>query len=151
MKARAVMHLLSRRRAVVTLLAGAGLVLPGGAARADHEYVAVITNTQLGPEGESGLIGKTLVVEKRSAFPEYLEGCNGVIMPAFQVQVAPDAGQREGGERNRLLMGIDPTYHPNPPAPTRVQPGDRFVVRDAGGGDCGDGTSLLYLHPAPTS
>ncbi len=52
---------------------------------------------------------------------------------------------------HRLLMGIDPTYHPDPPAPTRVQPGDRFVVRKSGSGDCGDGTSLLYLLPAPVS
>ena len=145
------MHRLSRRRAVATLLAGAGLVLRPRAARADHEYVAVISNTQLGPDGEPGMIGKTLVVEKRSAFPEYIEGCNGVIMPAFQVLVARDGGRRDRGERHRLLMGIDPTYHPDPPAPARVQPGDRFVVRDAGGGDCGDGTSLLYLHPAPTA
>ena len=145
------MHPLSRRRAAAILLAGAGLLLRGGAARADHEYVAVVTNTQLGPEGESGMIGKTLVVEKRSVYPEYIEGCNGVIMPAFQVHVARDDGRRDDGERHHLLMGIDPTYHPDPPAPARVQPGDRFVVRKTGSGDCGDGTSLLYLQPAPAS
>ncbi len=92
------------------------------------------------------MIGKTLVVEERAAFPEYIEGCNGAIMPAFHVRV-----ERNGGERKRLLMGIDPTFHPDPPAPTRVQPGDRFVVGETGGGDCGDGTSLLYLHPAAPS
>jgi hypothetical protein len=143
-KARAFMPALSRRRAVATLLAGAGLLLRGGAARADHEYVAVVSNTQLGPEGEPGMIGKTLVVEERPVHPTHIEGCNGVIMPAFHVRV-----ERDGDGRKRLLMGIDPTFHRDPPTPSPAQPGDRFVVRESGGGDCGDGTSLLYLHPAP--
>ena len=81
------------------------------------------------------------------ASPKYLEGCNGVLMPAFHVQV-----EGTGGEPQRLLMGIDATFHPDPPTPAPVQPGDRFVVGETGGGDCGDGTSLLYLHPiAPVS
>ena len=145
------MPLLSRRQVVATLLAAAGLLLRGRGTRADHEYVAVVTNTHLGPEGVPGLIGTTLVVEKRSAFPEYLQGCNGVLMPAFQVWLVPDDGRRDGDEDQRLLMGIDPTCHPDPPAPGRVQPGDRFIVRKRGSGDCGDGTSLLYLLPAPVS
>ena len=88
------------------------------------------------------MIGKTLVVLERPASPTSLEGCNGVRMPAFHVEV-----DGEGGAPQRLLMGIDATFHPDPPAPRPVQPGDRFVVGEVGGGDCGDGTSLLYLHP----
>jgi hypothetical protein len=130
------------------LLASAGLLHRNGTVRADHEYVAVVTNTQLGSEGEPGMVGETLVVEERPASPRFIEGCNGVIMPAYHVRVerAGDDGPK------RLLLGIDPTFHPDPPAPDPVQPGDRFVVAEAGGGDCGDGTSLLYLQPAdPTS
>jgi len=147
-KARAVMpHLFSRRHANGTLVAGVGLLLGARAARADHEFVAIVTNTRLGTEGEPGMIGKSLVVEERPVSPKYLEGCNGVIMPAFHVRVEFD-----DGKARRLLMGIDVTFHPDSPAPHPVQPGDRFVVGETGGGDCGDGTSLLYLHPvAPTS
>jgi hypothetical protein len=136
------MPLLSRRHAIASVVAGVASLLQGRAARADHEYVAIITNTRLGPAGESGLIGKTLVVTERPASPKYLEGCHGVHMPAFHVDV-----EGEGREPRHLLMGIDATFHPDPPAPDPVQPGDRFVVGETGGGDCGDGTSLLYLHP----
>jgi hypothetical protein len=65
-------------------------------------------------------------------------------MPAFHFRVA-----HEGRQETRLLMGIDPTFHPDPPTPDPVRPGDRFVVEETGSGDCGDGTSLLYLQPAP--
>lgn len=136
------MPLLSRRSAIVSLVAGVASLLQGRAARADHEYVAIVTNTRLGPAGEAGMIGKTLVVTERPASPKYLAGCNGVHMPAFHVDVE---GKR--GEPHDLLMGIDATFHPDPPAPDPVQPGDRFVVGETGGGDCGDGTSLLDLHP----
>jgi len=136
------MHLLSRRRAVATLLAGAGLVLRGGVTRADHEYVAIVTNTQLGPGGVPELVGATLVVEERPASPEYLSGCKGVLMPAYRVRL-----ERDNGRDQHLLLGIDATYHPDPPPPPPAQPGDRFVVKASGSGDCGDGTSLLYLEP----
>jgi hypothetical protein len=135
---------LSRRSAITTLLAGAGLLLRGGVARANHEYVAVVTNTKLGPDGASGMVGMTIVIDERPASPEFIEGCHGVYMPAFHVRVADD-----GSQYPRLLMGIDPSFHPDPPAPEPVRPGDRFVVEATGSGDCGDGTSLLYLHPAP--
>jgi hypothetical protein len=134
----------SRRRVVATLLAGAGLLHHGGAVRADHEYVAVVTNTKLGSDGVPGMVGKTLEVEERPASPKFIAGCHGVLMPAFHVRVA-DVGSQE----TRLLMGIDLTFHPDPPAPEPVRPGDRFVVEETGSGDCGDGTSLLYLQPAP--
>ena len=134
----------SRRRLLATLLAGAGLLLRGGMARATHEYVAVVTNTQLGPDGAPGMVGTTLVIEERPASPEFIEGCHGVLMPAFHVRVADD-----GNRDPHLLMGIDPTFHPDPPTPDPVRPGDRFVVEETGSGDCGDGTSLLYLQPAP--
>jgi hypothetical protein len=137
---------LSRRRSIATLVASLWLVLRGNAARADHEYVGVVTNTQLDPAGEPGLVGKTLVVEERPASPKALEGCHGVVMPAFHVRV-----EHERGEPQRLLMGIDATFHPDPPAPAPVRPGDRLVVAERGGGDCGDGTSLLYLHPVSRS
>jgi hypothetical protein len=135
---------LSRRQALATLLAGAGLLLQGGVVGADHDYVAIITNTQLGPDGAPGMVGTTLIIEERPAWPKFIEGCHGVFMPAFHVRVAQD-----GRQETRLLMGIDPTFHPDPPAPEPVRPGDRFVVEATGSSDCSDGTSLLYLHPAP--
>ena len=135
---------LSRRSAIAILFAGAGLLLRGSVARADHDYVAVVTNTQLGPDGTPGMVGLTLVIEERPASPKFIEGCHGVLMPAFHVRVTD-----EGRQQTRLLMGIDPTFHPDPPAPEPVRPGDRFVVEKTGSGDCGDGTSLLYLRPAP--
>ena len=144
------MHHLSRRRVLATLLAGAGFLLHGTVTKADHEYVAVVTNTQLRPKGEPEMVGTTLVVEERPAFPKYIEGCNGVIMPAYHVRIE-DAEGGDTGDRKRLLLGIDPTFHPDPPAPDPVQPGDRFIVGATGGGDCGDGTSLLYLHPAASA
>jgi hypothetical protein len=141
-RARSLAPRLSRRSAIATLLAGAGLLRRGGVAWADHDYVAVITNTQLGRDGAPGMVGMTLVIEERPASPKFIEGCHGVLMPAFHVRVADD-----GNQETRLLMGIDPTFHPDPPAPEPVRPGDRFVVEETGSGDCGDGTSLLYLHP----
>jgi hypothetical protein len=134
----------SCRSLIATLVAGATLVLPRSRVRANHEYVAVIMNTELGPDGALGLVGTTLVVEKRAAYPEHIDGCNGALLPAYQVQI-----ERDGGRRKRLLLGIDPTFHPDPPVPDPAQPGDRFVVRETGSGDCGDGTSLLFLLPAP--
>ena len=134
---------LSRRQAIATLLAGATLVRYGHVVQANHEYVAVLTTTHLGPEGASDLVGKTLVVEQRAAYPRHLEGCNGLILPAYEVRIERDAGMS-----TRLLLGIDPTFHADPPAPDPVQPGDRFTVRKRGSGDCGDGTSLLFLQPA---
>ena len=119
------MHLPSRRQAVATLLAGAGLLLHRRGVRADHEYVAVLTNTQLGPDGEPGLVGTTLVVEERAAIPSTSKAVTGCIMPAYHVRVAQD-----GGRSPRLLMGIDATFHPDPPAPDPAQPGDRFVVSE---------------------
>ena len=138
------MHHLSRRSAIATLLAGAGLLLRGSVAWADHDYVAVVTNTQLGPDGAPGMVGLTLVIEERPASPKFIEGCHGVLMPAYHVRVADD-----GSRYPRLLMGIDPTFHPDPPAPEPVRSGDFFVVEKIGSGDCGDGTSLLYLKPVP--
>ena len=132
---------LSRCHAVAALVAGGTFLLRGRTARADHEYVAIVTNARLGPAGEAGSVGKTLVVQERPVWPQSLEGCNGVGMPAFHVDIGG-----EDGEPTRLLMGIDATFHPDPPAPRPVQIGDRFVVGEVGGGDCGDGTSLLYLH-----
>ena len=140
------MALFSRRQVVATLLSAVGLLRRGSVTRADHEYVAIVTNTQLGATGATGMVGTTLVILERPASPQYLEGCNGVLMPAFHVRVA-----REGDRHQHLLLGIDPTFHPDPTVPTPVQPGDRFVVRETGSGDCGDGTSLIYLEPVPTS
>ena len=138
------MPLLTRRQVMAPLLAGAGLLIRGTVTRADHEYVAIVTNTQLDRDGALGLVGKTLVIQERPASPEFLEGCHGVLMPAFQVRL-----ERDGGRGQHLLLGIDPSFHPDPPVPAPVQPGDRFIVRKSGSGDCGDGTSLLYLQPAP--
>ena len=140
------MILLSRRQVVATLLAGVGLLRRRTVTRADHEYVAIVTNTQLSATGALGMVGTTLVDLERPASAQYLEGCNGVLMPAFHVRVA-----RDGDRHQHLLVGIDTTFHPDPTALTPVQPGDHFVVRKGGSGDCGDGTSLFYLEPAPAS
>jgi hypothetical protein len=145
-KASLVMLLLTRRQAGPLLLAGVALLVHGRTVRADHEYVAIVTNTQLDREGVSGMVGKRLVIQERPDSPRFLEGCRGVLMPAFHVQI-----QRDEGRHQHLLLGIDPTFHPDLPMPVPVQPGDRFVVRKSGSGDCGDGTSLLYLEPAPAS
>ena len=108
------MHHLSRRSAIATLVAVAGVVLRGREARADHDYMAVITNIQLGPDGASGMVGRTLIIEERPASPKFIEGCHGVFMPAFHVRVAHD-----GSQETRLLMGIDPIFHPDPLPRTR--------------------------------
>ena len=146
LKARPALPLLSRRQVVATLLAAAGLLLRGRGTRADHEYVAIVTNTQLGPDGVPGMVGASLVIHERPASPQYLEGCHGVLMPAFHVWVT-----RDDGRHQYLLVGIDSSYHPDRSEPTPLHPGDRFVVRKSGSGDCDDGTSLLYLLPASVS
>ena len=140
------MTLLSRRQVVAALFSRAVHLGRGNVTRADHEYVAIVTNTQLSATGALGMVGTTLVVLERPASPQYLEGCNGVLMPAFHVRIA-----RDGDRHQHLLVGIDTTFHPDPTALTSVQSGDHFVVRKSGSGDCGDGTSLLYLEPVPAS
>ena len=77
------------------LFAGAGLLLRGSVARADHDYVAVVTNTQLDPDGAPGMVGLPLVVEERPASPRSSSrGAIGVLMPAFHVRVADGGSQQ---------------------------------------------------------
>ena len=81
------MHLLSRRQAIATLLAGAGLLLHRRVVRADHEYVAVSPTPTSVPTGNRDWSARRLSSRSAPSIPKHIEGCNGVIMPAYEVRI----------------------------------------------------------------